>query len=53
MIWYLIASVASVHINKNAEELRSTFVSHMGKEIIKIRRDDLMMDNSIISIFEK
>ena len=37
MIWYLITSGVSIHINKNAEHLRHTFVNHEGKEKIEIR----------------
>jgi hypothetical protein len=39
MIWYLIASGASIHIRKNAERLRSKFVNHEGKKEIVVRRD--------------
>ena len=44
MIWYLITSGAAVHINKNAEKLRTTFVNHQGKQLIEIRRDDFSLD---------
>ena len=39
MIWLLITQAFALHINANAEALRSRFVSHQGKEQIKVRRD--------------
>ncbi|RNA01564.1 hypothetical protein BpHYR1_052755 [Brachionus plicatilis] len=45
IIWYLISSAVSVHINKNSEKLRSKFVDHEGKKKIKIRRDDFVLNS--------
>ena len=44
IIWYLISSGVAIHINKNAEQLRDKFVSHQGKEVIRIRRDDFRLN---------
>ncbi len=38
-IWITIAQGVASHINQNAETLRKEFVSHEGKELIKVRRD--------------
>ena len=38
-IWSTIESGLAMHINKNAEELRSKFVTFQGKVTIEIRRD--------------
>lgn len=51
MIWYLIASAASIHINKNSEQLRSTFVNHKGKEKISISVGTIIDWNKVISHF--
>lgn len=45
LIWYLIASAASIHINENCEELRTKFVNHKEKETIEIRRDDFVLNS--------
>jgi hypothetical protein len=45
LIWYLIASAAAIHINKNSEELRTKFVNHKEKETIEIRRDDFVLNS--------
>ena len=44
-IWYLISSGIANHINKNSEKLREKFVNHKGKETIKIRRDDFVLNS--------
>ena len=42
-IWYLISSGVAAHVNANAEALRSKFVDHEGKKVIKVRRDDFVL----------
>ena len=42
MIWLCIMQGLSIHVNENAEKLRSKFVSHQGKEEITVRRDDFV-----------
>ncbi len=39
-IWLMIIQGVANHINAHAEELRSRIVSHQGKLIIEVRRDD-------------
>ena len=39
MIWLCIMQGLSLHVNENAEKLRSKFVSHQGKKEIVVRRD--------------
>lgn len=39
MIWLLIAQGFANHVNENAEEMRSHFVSHQGKKQLTVRRD--------------
>ncbi|CAF0892652.1 unnamed protein product [Brachionus calyciflorus] len=46
IIWYLIISGVSIHINKNAEKLRLKFVEHEGKKEIKIRRDNFILNST-------
>src|SRR6516165_10769781 len=41
-IWLLICQGVANHINANAEQLRARFVSHQGKKLIKVRRDDFV-----------
>ena len=41
-IWSTIESGLAIHINKNAEELRSKFVNFQGKVTIEIRRDSFI-----------
>lgn len=36
-VWFAILSQLSMHINKNAEELREFFVAHQGKKQLKIK----------------
>jgi hypothetical protein len=38
-IWLAISQGFSYHVNANAEQLRSQFVKHDGKEIIKVERN--------------
>ena len=42
MFWLLIVHGFARHVNQHAEEMRSRFVSHEGKESIQIRRDDFI-----------
>ena len=42
MIWLCIMQGLSIHVNKNAEKLKSKFVSHEGKVEIVVRRDDFV-----------
>jgi len=42
MIWLLIAQGFAVHVNENAETLRSQFVDFDGKKKIDIRRDEFV-----------
>ena len=46
IVWYLVASGISTHINKNAEQLRHKFVEHEGKKTIQVRRDDFVFNSS-------
>jgi len=41
-IWLTLAQGLANHINNNAEELRSHFVTHQGKVKITVRRDDFV-----------
>lgn len=43
-IWNAIAQAMGRHIAEHAEELRSRFVRHEGKEKIEVRRDELAED---------
>jgi hypothetical protein len=45
VIFYLISSAISLHINQNSEELRKVFVSHEGKKKLELRRDDLKFND--------
>ena len=45
LIFYLISSAISLHINQNSEELRKVFVSHEGKKKLELRRDDLKFND--------
>ena len=45
VIFYLITSAISVHINQNDEELRKVFVNHEGKKKLELRRDDLKFND--------
>lgn len=45
IIWYIISSGVSIHINKNSEKLRHNFVDHEGKKKIEIRRDDFVLNS--------
>jgi len=42
--WAIITQTVSIHVNENAEKLRDKFVTHQGKEVIKVRRDDFVLD---------
>ena len=42
-IWHCIASAVAIHVNKHAEELRSTFVDHEGQKEIEIVRPDFQL----------
>jgi hypothetical protein len=39
-IWLCIIEAFAMHVNVNAEALRDRFVSHKGRELISIRRDN-------------
>ncbi len=39
-IWATLLKGAALHINQHCEKLRSKFVTHSGKQQIKVRRDD-------------
>jgi len=41
-LWILLAQGAAHHVHLNAEALRSRFVSHEGRETIRVRRDDFV-----------
>lgn len=45
-VWLAIAQGFSYHVNANAEEFRSSFVKHEGKEVIRVRRDDFVKGSS-------
>lgn len=45
MIWYLIASGAALHINKNSEELRYKFVNHSAKQELKVKNDKFVFND--------
>jgi hypothetical protein len=42
IIWLMICQGVANHVNSNAEELRSRFVSQEGKIQISVRRDDIV-----------
>jgi hypothetical protein len=42
MIWLLVAQGFARHVNENAEALRGRFVSHPGKAVLTIRRDEFL-----------
>jgi hypothetical protein len=42
-IWITIAQGLALHVNNNAEDLRSRFVPHEGKFQVHVRRDDFVM----------
>lgn len=44
-IWHVFLSQISLLINQDPEKYRDSFVSHKGKEIIRIREDGLMAGN--------
>lgn len=46
IIWYLIISGTSIHIEVNSEELRKSFVEHEGKKTINIRRDYFIFNST-------
>ncbi len=45
MIWLTIGQGLARHINNNAESMRNNFVTHDGKEMIKVRRDTFFKGN--------
>lgn len=45
-IWMLILQGFAIHVNQNAEELRSKFVDFKGKKTIIIREDDFVLGQS-------
>lgn len=45
-VWLTIAQGFAAHVNANAEDLRSQFVSHKGKQLIMIRRDGFVKGGS-------
>ncbi len=42
MIWLLIAQGFAQHVKSDAESLRGRFVSHQGRELITVRRDEFI-----------
>lgn len=46
VIWYLILSGTSIHIDINSEELRASFVEHEEKKTINIRRDYFIFNST-------
>lgn len=46
IIWYLIISGTSIHIEVNSEKLRKSFVEHEGKKNINIRRDYFIFNST-------
>ena len=42
VIWLTLAQGVAHHINLNAEELRARLVSHGGREVLQVRRDDFV-----------
>ncbi|RNA45022.1 conserved domain [Brachionus plicatilis] len=46
VIWYLILSGTSIHIDVNSEELRANFVEHEEKKTINIRRDYFIFNST-------
>jgi hypothetical protein len=42
IIWLMICQGVANHVNANAEELRTRFVTHEGKILISVRRDDFV-----------
>jgi len=42
MIWLQILQGLANHVNANAEALRHHFVSHDGKKLIEIKRDEFV-----------
>jgi hypothetical protein len=42
-IWTLVLQAVAVHVNQNAEELRSRFVAHDGKLALTVRRDEFVL----------
>eukprot|EP01043_Picozoa_sp_COSAG02_P074974 COSAG02_NODE_15247_length_1190_cov_1.191567_1_plen_311_part_10 len=42
-IWTLVLQAVAVHVNQNAEDLRSRFVAHDGKLKLTVRRDDFVL----------
>ena len=42
-IWTLVLQAVAVHVNENAEELRSRFVAHDGKLALTVRRDEFVL----------
>jgi len=56
MIWLLIAQGFANHVNENAEEMRSHFVSHQGKKKLTVRRDDFFkgsLENPWENVFDE
>ncbi|QDV16221.1 hypothetical protein Pan153_08420 [Gimesia panareensis] len=54
-IWITLARGFALHVNENADTLRHRFVSHAGKEELKIRRMDFMPgdDNPWPEVFDE
>ncbi|KAI6646008.1 hypothetical protein LOD99_13261 [Oopsacas minuta] len=44
-IWLIILQTASLKINNNSEELRHNFVNFSDKMILKVRRDNFILDS--------
>jgi len=42
MFWICITQGFAIHVNQNAQRLRKTFVSHEGKKVIEVRRDNFV-----------
>jgi len=53
-IWITLARGFALHVNKNAEQLRSRFVGHLGKAVLQVTRLDFMpgADNPWPEAFE-
>eukprot|EP01083_Nonionella_stella_P088737 247514_1 len=44
-IWLLILQSVGMHLDQNAEKLRSKYVTHEGKQILTVRRPDFLKGN--------
>jgi hypothetical protein len=52
-IWSLLSFALAKHVDKNAEKLRSKFVSHAGKKVLEVRVDHFVLGGMLPEDWER